>query len=130
MRILEHRALTLFLDTVEHLSARVSLDKYEQDFLWRPHIDKIPFPWTLTQERIWVETSSIFINDKLIIREISKKEQAQIIDLLTDWASFFVEECWKCNHGQSPPLRLLYEIGTVGAACRGREYYFEDYYFL
>jgi hypothetical protein len=51
----------------------------------------------------------------LIINELSKKERAQIIDLLTNWAEELVDECWKWNHGQAPPLRLLCEIGIVGA---------------
>jgi hypothetical protein len=52
----------------------------------------------------------------LIIRELSKKERVQIIYLRTDWAEDLVEELWKCNHGQAPPLRLLCEIGIVEAA--------------
>jgi hypothetical protein len=76
----------------------------------------MPFPWPLPQEHIWVETSSVFIKEKLIIRELSKKERAQIIDLRIYWAENLVEEFWKWNHGQAPPLRLLCEIGIVGAA--------------
>jgi hypothetical protein len=112
--------MTLFLEPVARVAARVSaqasLEKSQQEFLWRPHLDEMPFPWHLPQENIWVETYPVFIKDKLIIRELSKKEQAQIIDLHTDWAEDLVEEFWKCNHGQAPPLRLLCEIGIVGAA--------------
>jgi hypothetical protein len=79
-------------------------------------MDEMPFPWPLPQEHIWVETSSVFIKEKVIIRELSKKERAQIIDLRTDWAEYLVEEFWKWNHGQAPPLRLFCEIGIVGAA--------------
>ena len=74
------------------------------------------FPWPFLQECIWVETCSIFIKDKMIIHEHSKKERAQKIDLRTDWTDFFVEECWKWNHGQAPTLQLLCEIGIVAAA--------------
>jgi hypothetical protein len=108
--------MTLFLEPAARLAARASLEKAQQDFLLRPHIDEMPFPWHLPQEHIWVETSSVFIKDKLIICELSKKERAQIIDLLTDWAEDLVEEFWKWNHGQAPPLMLLCKIGKVGAA--------------
>jgi hypothetical protein len=49
--------MTLFLEPVARLAARASLEKAQQDFLWRPHKDEMPFPWSLPQERTWVETS-------------------------------------------------------------------------
>ena len=63
-----------------------------------------------------MEKYSGFIKDKLIIFKLSKKEQAQIIYLRTDWDNVLVEECWKWNHGQAPPLWLICEIGIFLAA--------------
>ena len=70
----------------------------------------MPFPWTFPQERIWVETSYVFIRDKLIILKLSKKEREQIIDLCTDWSDVLVEDCWKWNHGQVHPLRFFVKL--------------------
>jgi hypothetical protein len=84
--------MTLLLEPVAHLAERASLEKDQQDFIWRPHIDEMPFPWHLPQEHIWVETSSVFIKDKLIIRELSKKERAQIIDLCI-WYHNYAQHC-------------------------------------
>ena len=50
-----------------------------------------------------------------------------IIHLCTDWADVLVAECWKWNHGQEPPLRLLCEIGMILAAWFNyTPYYIED----
>ena len=73
IRRLDNRSLTIFLEPVARLAAQASLEKYKQDFLWRPHIYEMPFSWNFLQEQIWVETSSVFIKDKLIIRELGKK---------------------------------------------------------
>ena len=51
----------------------------------------MPFPWTFPQERIWVDKCSVFIKDKMIIRDLSKKELGRIIYLRTDWAHVLVE---------------------------------------
>ena len=106
----------IFLETVARLSSRASLEKAKKDFLWRPHIYEMPFTWPFLQEHIWVETSSVFIKDKLIIRELSKNKQGNIINLRTYWAGVIVEEFGKWNHGHEPPLCLIFEIGIVGAA--------------
>ena len=127
MRILDNCSLTLFFETVASLSAWASLYNAKKYVLWRPHIDEIPFLWTFPQERIWLKTSSVFIKDKLIIRELIKKERGQIVDLRTDWDDFLVEDFLKWNHGQAPPLNFLCGIGIVGAEWLNyNPYYIED----
>ena len=57
--------LTKFLDPVAHFAKKLNLMSNEEDFLWHPHFGAINFPWNFNSPPMWVETYSVFRNEKL-----------------------------------------------------------------
>ena len=62
---------------------------------------------------MWVETYSIFLNEKLIMQELTKRELGQLLDLRTEWADNITIEVISCNYREPPPIILLSEIGIT-----------------
>ena len=65
------RPLKKFLDRVARFAKQLNQISNEEDFVWRPHLDAIPFPWNFPSPPIWVETYSVFRNENLTTRELT-----------------------------------------------------------
>ena len=64
---------------------------------------------------MWVETYSVFLNEKLTTQELTKRELGQLIDLRPEWADDSSTEVTNWNCRDHPLIRLLSEIVTAGA---------------
>ena len=62
LRKLNSRPLIKFLDPVARFANQLNQIRNEEDFVWRPHLDNIPFPWTFSSPPMWIETYYFFRN--------------------------------------------------------------------
>jgi hypothetical protein len=104
----------IFLEPSVRNASRGTLKLTACDFVWHPHMITYPFTCPLPQDKLWVETTTAFHQDLLIIRSFTFHELGQIIYLRSDWSIALVQIVWKWNDGDIPPLRLLAEIGIIG----------------
>ena len=63
---------------------------------------------------MWVETYSVFRNEKLTMQEPTTRELGQLLDLRPEWVDDITTEVRNWNCREPPPIQLLSEIGIAG----------------
>ena len=69
-----------------------------------------PFHWPPQSSSPWVRTSSVYFKERLVEQPMTNKEKAQLLDLREDWGAMIVNDVWKWNNSESPPLRFMVEF--------------------
>jgi hypothetical protein len=68
---MEYRSLSRFLGPAVRNASRGTLKSTACDFVWHPHTSTSHFPWPLPQDKLWVETTTAFHQDSLMIRSFT-----------------------------------------------------------
>ena len=64
---------------------------------------------------MWVETYYVFRNENFTSQELTTRELGQLIYLRPEWADDIATEVSNWNCRETPPIRILVEIGITGA---------------
>ena len=103
------RPLGAFLEPAVRLTSWRS--RRADTVCWKPLSEgAAPYPWPLPQEDVWVEAPSVFLHGATMERPLTLKEKCQLVDLRADWGVSLLDELWKWNVGEVPPLRLVVEF--------------------
>ena len=62
----------MFLDPVAQFAKQLNRTNNGEYFVWRPHLNVMTFFWPLPSPPMWVETYSVFWNEKLTMQELTK----------------------------------------------------------
>jgi hypothetical protein len=117
-RNIESWSLSRFLEPAVRNASRGTLKSTACDFVWHPHASTYPFPWPLPQDKLWLETTTAFHQDSLIIFSFTLHELGQIVDLSSDWLTALVQIVCKCKWRSPPtlsPSRDWYHWGSLVA---------------
>ena len=113
---MKYMSLSILLESTVNNYYRSTIKSTACDFVWHPHTSTSSLSLYFPQDKLWVETTTAFHQDLLIIRSFTIHGLGQIIDLRSDCSTVLVQTVQKWNVGALIPLFLLEDIGIIGGA--------------